>query len=436
MTRLVSGIPAKLVLRSDMVLPRLGIERGRNVVTRGKVRALAECMEGLGFRGSSTWLYAALLSNGAMTSRKLAAVSGRRLDEVMEDLALLRGRGLVGEDRDHDKTLWFALDPAFSWLSLLAERRWSEAVDLAPVTSLTTTSDRAPGDQADQMRRARTLAISLWRSAGQFGQHRTSTVRNTRQLEQLLVESISTAGRQIRAVSGSAHAVAVHALWPRIEERMAKGVTYRRLTVIDEILEHGLAVVRRDLEIGVDLRVAPEATLVRRGYLVDSAVLIQYHRDASGQTSGGQLTSDRHAIARFRTVFDRLFSSAEPALHLIDRCGAAANVRVDAARELTEDSVDLLRHLIDFGRFCRVAQERNWEGERERAARAELVASGLAVLTPHGHFLPNWSSWGVASEAPRPNLSEARPGLGEPPPLRRPTDDQEPPPGEDGGYVC
>lgn len=354
-------------------------------------------MERLGFGRSATSLYAALLSsNKAMTSRGLAQASGWAQASVLRDLVSLRQSGLVGEDRDHDKTVWFALDPAFSWLSLLAERHWSETVDLAPVTNLAATLADPVDSEAQEMRRARMLSISLWRASSAVGQHRTTTVRNTRQLGQLLVESVSTARQQIRAVSGGTHLLAVHAFWPRIQERMASGVTYRRLTVVGEVHEHGLAVVTRDLEIGVQLKVAPEPALPHRGYLIDSDVLVQYHHDALGQTSGGQVTSDRHSIERFRTKFDRLFAGAEPAADLIDRCATTAKVQIGAASMLSEDSIDLLRQLVDFGKFCRIAQERGWDGDRERAARVGLLVSGLAVVTPHGHLLPNWSAWDPA----------------------------------------
>lgn len=60
------------------------------------------------------------------------------------------------------------------------------------------------------------------------------------------------------AVSKSPRLPQVASFWATLSDRLAGGVTYRRVVDLDEIIDHGLTLVQRDIEDqGIDLRVLP-----------------------------------------------------------------------------------------------------------------------------------------------------------------------------------
>ncbi len=351
-------------------------------------QALVRCMGDAGFGGPGAFLYAVLLTSGTpMTSRELAQRSDRRRVAVLADLVTLQEHGLVGEHRDQNRTVWFALDPAVSWLTHLAESLWAEGLDWRPARELSSAREM------QVMRRVRVLAMSLWRPHDLVRQRPAARVRNARLLEQLLAQSISIAQGKIRAASG----ISTTGEWPWVQRRVMTSVACQRITVVDEIYERGLAGAARDLASGVQVKIGPGA-FDQPVYLVDSNVLITL---ASDPTTVGQLSDDRSTIERFRTQFDEEFATAEPAAAVIGRCAATAKAQIESASELSEDATDLLHGLVKLGVSSRPTQEAGWNSGRTQTARAELLTSGHAIVTAKGDLLPNWSAW-VESKEHRP----------------------------------
>lgn len=364
-----------------------------------QARQLEAATRALGWSGVMVATYARLLIGGPATLKTLLGKSRSAVSELRFALAKLGELGLVASDRDHSKDLWYASDPAFAWLSLLAEAHWAGVVDLTPVTRL---GEQSGTDETqDARRRAMVASTALWQRSTAIGRHRMTEVTDERVLANLLIEGIRSARTNIRALAGSPRQLQVHEVWPSLFERIESGITYKRITDLEEVAQHGLAVVQRDLEIGVQLRVLGPDQLRRRGYLVDRRTLVTFDPDQTHLV--GRLSSDRHAIERFLTSFEQKFAVAMPGQAVVAALRSASEGLLTEASSVNADSQSLLLDLIDFGRFSRLTTREGWPVERRHAALAALRERSL-IEEREGHWIPSWRESDLGPQAAPPDV--------------------------------
>lgn len=355
------------------------------------VRSLQRTMLRLGFTGPSIEAYLRLLLQGRRTSTQLrteGALEEAQLHDVVQELFRA---GLVVQDRTSSKTYWYCADPAIAWLSLAAEVTWTAVGEIAPVDALPDTGVKDVDERSALLRSAVRPAIQLWcGDRPRVGISRSA--HNSGALAQLAVEAVQIAQVRIRSVSASPKVSGAAKFWAALVARMQAGVAYTRLTDLDELYEHGLEVVRRDLTTGVDLRVGLHEELAQfRGYLADRKVMVRYDEAHAGERpASGFMTSDRNAIDRFVRRFERVAADcvrAESALTHLD--GVAEKLRGQAI-SLSGDAGQWLDEMIRVGKFANLPTVRQWEAEHVAGLESELTAAGLVARVADGGLLPVW----------------------------------------------
>lgn len=355
------------------------------------IRQLRDTMAQLDYSDNSIRIYVRLLSGGPMTSTRLRTLTGMDDTSLFNATRTLRRSGLIVRFEVKHENAWYAADPATAWLSMAAEATWSATATLSPIRELPRTGVATIDERSSLCREAALPALTLW--THQMPERNESTsARNAETLAQLAVEAIRIARFHIRSISASPKVSGAAKFWPALVSKLDAGIRYTRLADLNEMYEHGTDVVTRDLKTGVELHIGLQADLASsRGYLADRKVLVRYSEAVPGQSPDkGFLTTDRHAIERFRRRFDRLARTAVPAdIALSHLIGLADSLR-ESATGLSQDAQDWLDELLRMGRFARIHVERNWNEDHRNQVEEELLASEFATWSSYGKFIANW----------------------------------------------
>lgn len=355
------------------------------------VRTLHATMKKVGLSEVCVEVYMRLLVGGTATAARLRQANDLREADVLEATRELRRMGLIVAYRHKGKTAWYCADPATAWLSLAADITWSATATLSPIDQLPTTGVSDVDARSTLYRAALRPALQLWnRDVPEMRQSREARSAST--LAQLAVEAVRVARSRVRSISASPKISGAAQFWPALVERMRAGVQYTRLADLNEVYEHGLDVVRRDLSAGVNLFIGLQDELtLTRGYISDNRILVRYEEAPPGcRPESGFMTSDRYAIERFAQRFDRLAASAVPAVEAVGWMEEYAQILRRRAEDLSEEGRDWLEELIGMGRFSTKAVALGWAQERSRLIERELTDAGVAARSKYGHLLPNW----------------------------------------------
>ncbi len=279
-----------------------------------------------------------------------------------------------------------ALPPQHSWTARAADFTWTvqEAPDL--LHELADTGDRAV-DAAHQL----CLDISDLASQLYTNQHtpdfshRTS-LKSGEQIAVALSQLVTDADVEVLAMSRGPRLPHLAVIWEALERHLlSDGLAYRRIVGIDEIVEHGLAIVRRDvLKAGVQLLIAAPEAVNSTFYVFDGQTALIHHQNDSGEITSHRRTvnglSQKHHSAEARSI------PAISVVRVLQEGGEGLRRR--AEREASENGQWLLDRRIANGKFAH--RRSDWDEEELFLVDRELLDLELLVRTPEGHSLPNY----------------------------------------------
>ena len=187
-----------------------------------------ELLKSFGFDRFTGQVYAVLLARGPLPKRELQAVFARPEARLDRSLAILQNHRLAGIAYERLRPRYYATDPRLAWQTISTDLLWS---------SSSTVSPRPPGspaaDAAAESRRRLCSELSI--AAGRLFRrhravltHREWDAMTSEELAQLVCEIVSTARREILAVSKSPHLPQVAAFWTALTSRLSEGVRYHR----------------------------------------------------------------------------------------------------------------------------------------------------------------------------------------------------------------
>ena len=330
--------------------------------------------------------YLALLRQPMPISAAGASVgSQEKADRLFHEL---RSFGLVGVARVDGEQSFYALDPDLAWLVVSAEVLWSHQASLAPITELPSATDPRVERHRRAVERARQAAIRVY--------VRPPSIKavvhghSHADLIQLSVGVIESASNRIDAVSKSPRLAGLSQFWAALTSKLEAGAKYHRVTAVEEVFEHGLDIVERDVNVmGIDLRLLPDLAITKRFIISDAPLLLVYEKvSASGRGGAAKLVDDKFVIRRYRGHFRKAFGQGVPALPVVRQIRRLAVEAIESAnvsRQVADYSLDVLA----FGRFSTFDVVNNWAPEQLRRIRAQAVEAGLCRVNATGHYIAN-----------------------------------------------
>lgn len=333
-------------------------------------------------------VYGTLLTSGPAPLARLIRLVGVEPVVVCRCLEALASRMLVGSDDVKGIVHHYASEPGAAWRAIAADLRWQEIFDVdKPAANVTL-------PKAVLCLEIAQLAYGLYHPHVTAVHHRERDVDTHDELARRTCEIISMANREVLAASRTPRLPQVASFWTVITDRIAHGVRYRRLTDLQELIDHGLVVVARDIEVtGVDLSVLEAERIDRKFYVVDCRWLSVYHGGGASSVRGVGRVTNQHQIAkRYTRRFADYRRDSIPGAFVVARLREAGEELLEkAVRVLDGEEMGWVKSLIEGGKFTTYARERDWSQERLAATTARALATNVVRLNGDGVAVPAYT---------------------------------------------
>jgi hypothetical protein len=276
----------------------------------------------------------------------------------------LKSRMLVAVDVARGKEVILAVDPKTAWTAVANETAWNLATELSDFNIQSRDATNVPAmtahgtakDIKNSLLKIAEAAHQFYRRSTQFTDHQWRQTLRSEDTAALLMQTLNEAGGSIRAVSHGARLPQVAQIWQALVQRMSAGIVYQRIADLQEILEHGLFIVERDIfDAGVQLWLQDNQTLRHNFYLVDKDFLVVLNKTGRGDVQFiGRFTKQPDIARRYRKRFTYYKTHAVPAIFALSYCRRSAAKTLEQAARHGFSSEDLawLECLVNWGVFC------------------------------------------------------------------------------------
>jgi hypothetical protein len=346
---------------------------------------LFQLMSELGFDRAATQVYGVVLTCGPLPKRAIVSMLSGVSTEVGGALLQLQERGLVGGvDRRLRRHQYYAISPSIAWRSLSSELLWS-------TTGAMPVGGSAPGI-CDEIA---AVSSRLYRPFAAALAHQEWDAATTDEFAQLICEAMGQARQTILAVSKCPRLPHVASFWATLSDRLGVGVTYRRVVDLDEVIDHGLKIVTRDIgEHAIDLMVLERDLINHKFYVVDGTFLAVFHgqeqaTEGKARSGVGRITTRGTILRRYARRFREYAKVAIPGRFVLRRMEMAAQELLRVARErLGAEEVAWVESLVHYGKFSRLPVMRGWSKDDKARAEERAIEVGVVRRNLDGDLIP------------------------------------------------
>jgi hypothetical protein len=358
---------------------------------------LYELMIGLGFDRVVTEVYGVVLTCGPLARRGIVSILPGLPGQVDDALAVLHRRGLIGSEyRRLRRRRFYAVAPHLAWRALGSELLWSTLDSTAARSPSPGVADPTIEGRSRACDEIAEVAGRLYRPHAAALAHQEWDAATEQEFARLICELIAQARTSVLAVSTSPRLPQVASFWATLTDRIGAGLSYRRIVDLDEVIDHGLTLVKRDIEeYGIDLRVLERDRIQHKFYVADRSLLAVFHDQSRASGSGGRsgvgrITSRGTIVRRYARRFREYASVAIPGRVVLQRMEQAAQelLRSAAQAKLTADEVAWVESLVQYGKFSRLHVSRGWSPEEVRRVGEHAAGMGLVRRNADGDLVP------------------------------------------------
>lgn len=355
---------------------------------------LIKLMQQFNFSQISALAYSLLLVDGPLSVKQLrdkVATSHKHIEHTLEQLMALH---LISTDHQRDQSYYYATDPSLAWRALATELVWEIEDTLVSHTELPETDNQSVEELRTLCNDISSLTQSLYKPYVAVLQHKERDANSLEELAQLTCEAIQQAQKQVIAVDKSPKLPQVSSFWTVLTRRIEKGVRYCRIVDLDELIDHGLSIVARDMEIyNIDLRVLEQDQLTHRFYVIDKKLLAIFNTSSalSGHVDAtvGRITSQYQIIARYRKRFNQYYANSIPASFAVNYMrNLARKMLEDVAKKFSPTELLWLESLIELGKFSRFHRKKKWSEKQISFIEQKAMAAGVVRRNAEGYIVP------------------------------------------------
>lgn len=307
-------------------------------------------------------LYLHILERGGVREHELHLVAGMSPDSVRAALTYLRVFHLVSQDIVHDETIYFASNPRNAWKAHDTAFYWVRSIHVGDIDALPPLPEMEDETRRWRYAHLENLCGAIYDQAAKAHdplRHRHRDIGSDALFASWLAHAINSARSSILAVERPPRLPDLAPIWVALTRRIRAGVSYTRIVGVDEVLEHGLDIVDRDMaEYGIDLRLIDREYLVDAFYIIDGKRLLL--KNVRGQARDGRpphfgvYTSQhqivRRHIARYESEYLPRSVSAGA---VVERLRIEAMARHDAlVADGRDDEASVFMSVARFGKFA------------------------------------------------------------------------------------
>lgn len=323
-----------------------------------------------------------------MEERSLAA--DRRIADL-RDLGIL----LLSKEAN-GKTAVYGLDPTLASRALYSRHLWSVCPDDSAVSQLPENRIQDLREYGELCREFESSLKALY-TPPPGGEGIVLIHGDT--MSAALATAIQSAKRLIRGITAPSWCPRIELVWEAIKEKLASGVSYRRIADEATLIAFGYRINQRDvLKIGVELRIVPRTRIKEKFFIIDNTSSFIFWPAKPGLDFPLEASAtDMGMIVRnCEADFEHMWQLGVPATDLFPFLGDLRESFVASCSACSDSKrmTELAQGLFDYGHFF-----------FDDCSQKEIDAFGadVMVLKAHGLVIKSPDNF----PAPIPNIFSA-----------------------------
>ncbi len=347
-------------------------------------------MRALGIPSAVSTLYITLLQTAAVPMNKVGDLVGLPPAAAEQAISYLKLFRLISQDIEYGELVLYAANPRNAWKAHDADFYWMRSQHIGDIESLPALPEMADEERRRRYARLERVCGAIYDAntkAHDPLRHQHRDIHSEQLFASWLAVAVSAAQRTIFAVDRPPRLPDLAPIWVALTRRIRAGVRYTRIVGVDEIVEHGLDIVSRDIqEYNINLRLLPPEYTREAFYLIDNKrLLVKNQRPDVNEHRGevfGVYTTKPPIVRRFKDRFDKNYMPVS--------VGAGATIEslrahADHTRKLLLESgqardASIFDNVARYGKFARSSIE-------DRPCLDRLIASKLLVRNENNHIV-------------------------------------------------
>lgn len=347
-------------------------------------------MHSLGVPPLAATAYVRLLQTGAVPVSEIRSLAPGTPDAVSRAIEYLKLFRLISHDIVFGNDILFASNPRNAWKAHDTNFYWMRSLHIGDIEALPPLPEMADEERRRLYQLLERLCGEIYdRSAKAHDplRHQHRDVQSDQLFSSWLASLIASARDRIVAVERPPRLPDLAPIWVALTRRIRAGVRYTRIVGIDEVLEHGLDIVSRDMtEYNIDLRLFRLNSIEDAFYIVDGKRLLLKNLDGRSRDGRpahfGVYTSKHPIVRRFKAKFDDVYMPGSvPAGPVVSRLREhAGRVRKDLASRHGDREMSAFDKIVGAGKFA--AQDAATTVAREALLRERAISKNAS-----GHYV-------------------------------------------------
>jgi hypothetical protein len=355
---------------------------------------LVQLMQQLSFSLPSAVIYEILLQNGPTSPTDLSTISGQRPAHLDQTVQVLMSLQLIAKDYVRNRPIYYARDPTIAWLALEADLVWETDTSLLPARLVPSTGNPTEDELRATCVKIIEHAEELYKPHSAALSHKVRDANTPDELMRLTCELLYHASKYIYAASKSPRLPHVAQFWTVLTKQIEKGVRYHRVADLEEVIDHGLSVVTRDMnDYSIDLRILEADAISHTFYLVDGRFLATHHykttRRNEVQRGVGRITNQAPVVGRYKKRFLRYLDDSIPGRFVESHLRKVAGELLRSADgALSSEETDWVNDLIELGKFSKFHKTWKWNEKKTAETEQKLIELGFVRRNDDGFVVP------------------------------------------------
>jgi len=308
-------------------------------------------------------IYSILIQSGGLSKFELefrANITSTELEEILNHLTKQK---FVLKDFVRGKPKFYPIDPSVAWRAKRNELEWTAAEPIGNMEDFSkekkVVKKTAIKDITKSIENVELLSQALFHKHDFASNHRWREFKGLDQASAALVSSLSRAKREILAISCPPRHPNVALIWESIRQKLETGVKYTRICGLDEVIEHGIRIIERDINsLGVNLFITNTEKYGYNFYIIDKSCIVtmEYQKQESESVTC-RINRNKHIIERFRRRHYEILQHSQKASYALALLSRKRNEIITKAKQegYTKLETDWLAALADWGKFSKLS---------------------------------------------------------------------------------
>jgi hypothetical protein len=256
-------------------------------------------------------------------------------------------------NRTHE-TIYFPVDPSFSFPALLLKKMWDVDNELYTFDDLLVNPSYPELKQKYyQCEKIVSELLPHYSRIQPFLESEIAIVEGKEKIASYIANLISESAEEIKAVVSPPYLLGT-VVWQAVTNKMAKGLKYKRVSVFSELPLHGYKIYEKEVnDYSEELFIYKNNALDQKFYIINDIIVIFFKRDKANGEFSAQVINNHGMVAPYSQNFERYMSNSTNLLEMLPALKKFRQTQVMKANKvLSQDELSWFKEVFDYGTYA------------------------------------------------------------------------------------